>query len=201
MNKPVVVGVTGGIGAGKSVVCRIFKETGAAVYDADSRAKWLMNNDEAIRQGVKRIFGADSYNESGLNRTLIAQRAFNDGTLLGKLNELVHPVVAKDFEDWKEEHSAFRLLVKEAALIFDTTTYKDLDGVVVVTAPLEVRMQRVLLRDTHRTEADVKAIISKQRSEEDMIDKGRWRVVNDNKQLIIPQILNILSELFPEKEK
>jgi dephospho-CoA kinase len=186
------IGVTGGIGSGKSLVCRIFQVLGAPVYDADSRAKILMTTDGILIDKIKKEFGTLSYHANGgLNREYLGANVFGNPDKLKRLNELVHPQVALDYEKWVTMHATHRYVIKEAALLFESGSYKVLDGVIVVTAPVEMRIQRVLARDKHRTREDIEKIISNQLSEEEKLVKANYVIKNDEKELIIPQVLKL----------
>ena len=191
-NKPLEIGITGGIGTGKSVVCEIFKVLGIPVYYADDRARELMMEDQKIIKALKRTFGGESYLKTGeLNRKFLAQNVFNDEVKLKTINSIVHPSVAEDFERWSENNWNYLYIMKEAALLVESGSYKTLDFLVIVTAPKTLRIQRVLKRDQHRTEEDVRLIISKQLSDEDKMLKSQFRIINDGKSLLIPQVLKI----------
>ena len=184
------VGITGGIGAGKSTISKIFKLLGIPVYDADSRAKWLMNHESGLKKEIINLFGVEAYTSEGLNRTFIAKQTFNNQSKLEQLNALVHPAVGKDYIDWeKEQKSPYTL--KEAALLFEAGSFKDLDLIIVVSAPEELRIERVLKRDAHRTREDIKAIISKQWPQREKEEKANFVIENDGSSLIIPQVLEI----------
>ncbi len=194
MSRPLLVGITGGIGAGKSVIAKIFNCLGTPIYDADARAKWLMSNSENLISATVDLFGDESYVDGHLNREFIASVVFNNPTLLTKLNELVHPSVESDFNRWISENSACPYLVKEAALLFETESYLKLDKLILVTAPLEIKMKRILERDPQRTEDEVKAIMNKQLSDEKKVDKSDIVLCNDGSNLLIPQILKLHGE-------
>ncbi len=185
------MGITGGIGAGKSTIAKVFSTLGVPVYDADSRAKVLMTESANIRSALSVLFGEESFVDGQLNRKLIAEKSFNEPKLLTQLNELVHPIVGEDFKAWVQSHSDKKYVLKEAALLFETGTYKQLDKVILVSAPIEVRIKRVLGRDGHRTEKDVRAIIAKQLREEEMEPLADVVLRNDDSKLIIPQVLNL----------
>lgn len=141
------VGVTGGIGSGKSIVCRIFNLLGVPVYNADLAARSIMENDLQIRSRMIDAFGAETYTFSGkLNRSYLSRVVFNDANQLKKLNSIVHPAVFRDAEKWFSEQT-FPYAIKEAALIFETGGEKDLDLVITVTAPVKLRLKRVHQRD------------------------------------------------------
>ncbi|WP_462254280.1 dephospho-CoA kinase [Ekhidna sp.] len=194
-NKPPIIGVTGGIGSGKSTVCKILESLGAITYYADDRAKWLMVNNQKLVDGVKNLFGSEAYTDTGLDRKFIAQKAFKDDTLLNKLNQLVHPVVADDLKNWIQTNQKSPLLLKEAALLFETGSYKSLDRTILVTAPEEIRIERVVKRDAHRSREDVKSIIAKQMSDEEKSSLADYVVVNDAKSSLIQQVMKLYSRL------
>jgi dephospho-CoA kinase len=184
------IGVTGGIGSGKSLVCRLFGLLGIPTYDADSRAKWLMHHHPALRGDLLAAFGPDTYTSAGeLNRTYLAGLVFRDQERLAQLNALVHPRVGEDFTAWAETNRHLPYVIKEAALLFEAGSYRDLNKVITVSAPPELRISRALLRDPHRTQADVEAIIQKQLSEEERQAKADHVLYNDDLHLVIPQVL------------
>lgn len=191
-NKPIKVGITGGIGAGKSIVCDIFKILEVPIYDADSKAKQLMEESESVISKIKSHFGDESYhNDGSLNRTYLAEIVFPDKNKLEKINHIVHPAVEEDFISWVSKHSSASYILKEAALLVETGSYRRLDALITVTAPVEIRIQRVLQRDSHRSVEDIQAIISKQLAEEEKVEVSKFVIKNDNKTLLIPQILKI----------
>ncbi len=194
--KPLIVGVTGGIGSGKSIVCKVFETLGAVTYYADDRAKWLMQNDNQLIKEIKELFGDDAYKNGQLDRIHIANRAFKDQSLLEKLNQKVHPAVAEDVAKWVQKNQSSHLLLKEAALLFETGSYKSLDKTILVTAPEELRIDRVVNRDTHRSEQDVKDIISKQMSDEEKLSLADFVIENDGKSSIIKQVTKLYDELI-----
>ena len=183
------IGITGGIGSGKSLVCKIFEVLGVPVYSADERAKWLINNDLQIRKEIKEVFGRQAYNENGYNRTWIAQQVFGNDDLLKILNSIVHPRVFEDTEKWLKKHKNEPYILREAAIMNRAGDGNNLDKVIVVMAPLDLRISRIKKRDSQRTEEEIRAIISKQKSEEEFSQIADYQVVNDEKQLLIPQVL------------
>jgi len=189
--RPYAVGITGGIGAGKSVICKVFSTLGAPVYDADSRAKWLMTHSGQLRSEILRLFGPESFSSGTLDRAYIASRAFHQPGLLDQLNALVHPAVAADFDQWVTAHASVPYIIKEAALLIETGTYKDLDYLILVTAPAAVRLARVQARDTHRSTADIEAIMNKQLSDDEKITLADCILVNDGQSLMVPRILQL----------
>lgn len=192
MQTPKQIGITGGIGTGKSLVCRIFQCFGVPVYDADSHAKELMTTDGILISNIKKEFGDLSYNTDGsLNRNYLSLRVFNDAEQLRKLNQLVHPRVAIDYKRWVENKVGAQYVLKEAALLFEAGSNQQLDKVIVVTAPETLRIQRVLKRDQHRTEAQVKSIVENQMPEEEKMKRADFIVRNDESVLLIPQVLEL----------
>jgi dephospho-CoA kinase len=161
------------------------------VYDADSRAKWLMNSDPVLKAGIREAFGPDSYTPAGLNRNYLAATVFNDPGKVASLNRLVHPRVGDDYVAWVQEHAGFPYVLKEAALLFESGSYQALNRVIAVSAPLPLRIRRVLQRDSHRTEADVAAIVARQMDEAEKLARADYVVHNDERMLLIPQVLQL----------
>jgi dephospho-CoA kinase len=190
------IGITGGIGAGKTVVSRIFQTLGTPVYNADNRAKWLQVHDEKLKQQIKTAFGEESYTSNGaLNRSYLANKVFNNKEELQLLNGLVHPAVASDFDAWCDENSDKPYVLKEAALLFETGSYKQLDATIVVTAPKDIRKSRVLNRDKQRTEKEVEAIMEKQMSETERLALADYVIHNDGNTFLIHQVLELHKQL------
>lgn len=197
MSKPWRVGITGGIGSGKSTVCRIFEALGVPIYYADDRGKYLLTNDNALVESVKSNFGEQSYLPDGqLNRSYLAEVVFPEPAELEKLNGLVHPAVAIDFEQWVDGHKGHPYLLKEAALLFETGSYKALDEVVCVFAPKGIRLERVLLRDIQRTKVQVEQIMEQQTSDRSRRELATYSIHNDAKSLLIPQVLKVHEEIL-----
>lgn len=196
-NKLLQIGITGGIGSGKSTICRIFQSLGIPVYDADSRARWIMNNHEILRKEVKAEFGEEAYNQKGqLNRPYMATQVFNSGNRVKKLNALIHPKVGADYLQWTKQHPKAPYLLKEAALMFESQSYLVLDKVITVYAPEEIRIKRVLKRDSHRSEAQIKAIFGKQLAEEEKIKRADFVVYNNDQKMVLPQVLELHAQFL-----
>ena len=192
------IGITGGIGSGKTIVSRLFHALGVPIYDADTRARWVMENDPELRQQLTTAFGPDTYDATGrLNRPVLAGTVFNNPTLLAQLNSLVHPHVGLDFERWAntQQLAGHPYVLKEAALLFEAGSYRQLDRIITVFAPLPVRTARVLRRDPHRSAADVTAIMAKQMSEEEKMQRANYVLTNDDMQPLLPHVL-ALHEYF-----
>lgn len=188
------IGITGGIGSGKSIVTKVFSILGIPVYDADSRAKYLMAHDDFLKLELIKLFGNECFVNNDLDRKFIANQVFNNSTKLSQLNALVHPAVGRDFENWCRQYLHLPFVVKEAALMFESEAYKQLDKIITVFAPEKIRIQRVLNRDRHRKYEDVKAIIANQFPEDRKIASADYIIYNDDKQLVIPQVLKIVTE-------
>lgn len=184
------IGITGGIGSGKSIITKIFAYLGVPVYDADSHAKELMTTDGILVASIKKEFGDLSYNTDGtLNRIYLAETVFHDTEKLSLLNSLVHPRVNVDFTQWVRKHQHHHYVLKEAALLFESNSYTSLHKIIVVAAPEALRITRVKKRDAHRTVEQIKAIVEKQMPEGEKLKRADYIIVNDESQLVIPQVL------------
>lgn len=192
---PLQIGVTGGIGSGKSLVCKIFTLLGTPVYDADQRAKWLTNFDEQIRSAITAIFGLEAYNDRGLDRDYIAGIVFKNPKLLEQLNQVVHPAVGKDYQQWVQDHKDDKYIIKEAAIMFESGSAANLDRIINVSAPEKLRIQRVLERDPFRSEEEIRSIIGRQMPEEERQKRADYIIHNDDNHMVIPQVLE-LHDLF-----
>lgn len=197
---PYQVGITGGIGSGKSLVCKIFSILYVPVYDADRRAKELMTTDRILTGQIRKEFGTLSYLADGsLNRQFLAKQVFNQPEQLEKLNALVHPRVGVDYAEWLQEHERSKYVIKEAALLFEAGSAKNLDAVIAVYAPEEVRRKRVLKRDPQRSPEDVMQIMRNQMNEEEKMSRANFVIRNDDSQLVIPQILRLHQQFTSSK--
>jgi dephospho-CoA kinase len=184
------VGITGNIGSGKTTVCKIFEVLGIPVFYADDAAKDVMATDAELIAGVKQAFGNEAYFKDGtLNRKHIAGIVFNNKQELAKLNALVHPAVFRAFDKWVLGQNAPYVL-KEAAILFESGSYKKCDRTVVVTAPLDLRIKRVASRDGI-TADEVKSRNGRQFTEEKKLAMANDVIINDDTQLVIPQVLKL----------
>lgn len=190
MNNPYQVGITGGIGSGKSTVAKIFATLGIPVYDADARAKALMHTDAQLIAKIKREFGEPAYVNNQLDRKYLAQQVFGFPERLKKLNEWVHPSVGLDYAQWVQTYPQAPYVLKEAALLFESGSAAQLDAVIVVTAPETLRIKRVMQRDG-RTEVEVKRIISEQWPQEKLLGLAQHEIRNDESEAVIPQVLRL----------
>lgn len=191
-NRPFKIGITGGIGAGKSIVCEAFKTLNIPVYQADERAKLLMSEDANLAKKIRLEFGNESFNPDGsVNRVHLSKAVFNDHGQLKKLNGMVHPAVETDFQQWSLRFPDKKYILKEAALLVETGSYKALDFLLTVAAPESVRIKRVLQRDSHRSLEDLRAIIARQLDQEEKARLAKFVIQNDEQSMLIPQILKI----------
>jgi len=188
---PLQVGITGGIGAGKSIICRIFSTLRIKQYNADLRARWLMENDEELISMLKSEFGNKTYHGDKLNRDFLAQAVFKNEEQLAKLNELVHPRVGIDYANWLRTNSGEVYVIKEAALLLESGSYKNLDFIVNVYSPFDLRIKRIQKRDPFRSRTEIESIISKQFSDEKRKEMVNDEIVNDESQSIILQVLDL----------
>lgn len=190
MASPLQVGVTGGIGSGKSLVCSIFKCLGVPIYDADSRAKALMTTDGILIGQIRAEFGDLAYTPDGkLDRAYLSRQTFGQPEALKRLNSLVHPRVAEDYRKWVSENSGAAYLIREAALLYEAGAWTTVDKMVVVSAPEDIRVKRVTLRDPQRSSEQIRAIIQSQWPEEEKIKRADFVIHNDDQHMVIPQVL------------
>lgn len=190
MNNPFLVGITGGIGSGKSTVAELFKILGIPVYDADSRAKVLMASDQQLIDLIINQFGERAYQDGVLNRQYLAEKVFANAAETAKLNAFVHPVVARDFKLWTSNQKTIYVL-KEAALLFEAGSYQELDMTILITAPVELRIKRVKARDPQRSEKQIMNIINRQMAVEKAIKLADETIVNNEKSLLIPEVIKL----------
>lgn len=191
------IGITGGIGVGKSVVTRIFKVLGIPTYDADKEAKDIMVKSDAVRQALIKTFGEETYfPDLTLNRAWLAKKVFSDAKELAKLNAIVHPAVIKDAEDWAEAQTSL-YSVKEAALLFESGSYKSLDYTILVTSPEALRIERVMKRD-QVTEEEVRGRMAKQMPESEKEKLADFIVYNDDEHSLIEQVMKLHEQFIKE---
>ena len=193
MNKPLAVGITGGIGAGKTLAATIFKLLGIPVYNADNRAKQLMHT--LLKPKIIALFGAQSFTNGQLNRNYLAKKVFNHPNELARLNNLVHPAVANDYKQWHAQQTQAPYTLKEAALLVENSSYKQLDKLIVVTAPNTLRVKRIKERDPFRTTQEIEKIMANQMPEAEKKALADFTIKNNEQELLIPQVLAIDIEL------
>jgi dephospho-CoA kinase len=185
------IGITGGIGSGKSIVCKIFSQLGIPVYEADAAAKQLMNTDQELISNLKKEFGEKIYNSKNeLNKKALAEIVFNNPHALKKLNNLVHPAVRIDFDNWINKNNSAPYVIEEAAILFESGAYKNMDYIITVSAPEDLRFKRVMMRD-NVSEEHVRNISKNQMDDKEKIKLSDFEIVNDDTQLLIPQVLHL----------
>lgn len=191
-----IVGLTGGIGSGKSTVAHILQILGYPVYNSDVQAKVISNSNISLVEKIKALFGPTIYKDGELNRKMLAQIVFQDKLKLSSLNELIHPAVAEDFIQWQETQET-ELIFKEAAILFESGAYKKVDKIITLSAPKTLRLSRVMHRDK-MSEDEVRRRMANQWSEEQRCAHADYIIYADDKQLLIPQVLDILNHLVKE---
>jgi len=191
-------GITGGMGTGKSFVCNIFKLLGVPVYDADLRAKQLVVESSSIKAGIINVFGTAAFSESGqYNRKFISSRIFEDPELKTELENIIHPAVIQDSKDWFTVQESIKVpyALKEAALLFESGSYRELNKIIVVDAPLDLRIKRLILRD-RLTEKEILLRMDSQWPQEVKISKADFVIYNDGKSALIHQVWAIHHRLL-----
>lgn len=191
------IGITGNIGSGKTTISKLFELIGIPVFYADEAAKTLMVTDDILIAGVKQAFGDEAYFADGaLNRKYIAGIVFNDGVQLTKLNALVHPAVFRAFDAWVATMADdVPYVLKEAAVLFESSSYKFCDKTIMVTAPLDMRIKRVTKRDSITREEVLKRE-ARQFNEEKKIQLADYVITNNETELVIPQVLKLHEEFI-----
>ena len=191
-----LVGITGGIGAGKSLVCKIFHHLGIPVYSSDNQAKHLMTENKKLKNEIIKNFGMESYSENDLNKSYLSESVFDDNLKLSKLNTLVHPLVKKDFLLWIKRHNTNDYLIKESALLIDSGSYKELDFNVYVLADKALRIKRILERDQGRNKSDIMKIINNQIEDGKAVKFCDKVINNDGESLLLPQVLELHEQIL-----
>ncbi|MDD2982868.1 MAG: dephospho-CoA kinase [Crocinitomicaceae bacterium] len=187
------IGVTGGIGSGKSIVCKILEVMGFPVFYSDAEAKKCMVEDADLMQGVKQLLGENAYIDGELNRPFVAEKIFSDAKVKAKMDELVHPAVYRAFEKWKKQQSS-DLIFNESALLFETGSHSRFDEVILVIADLETRVARVIKRDQVQKEAVITRI-QHQMLDEHKLKMSPYVIENDSHQMLIPQLLKFIEKM------
>ncbi len=188
------VGVTGGIGSGKSLVCSIFSAMGYPVFNADYEARLVVENDFNTINEIKSLFGESIYAEGRLNRAKVGEMVFSNPSLLEKLNGIVHPPVINRFFSWVEENKQQKIVVMEAAILFESGTDKGVDKVISVIAPNEIRIKRIKARDGLSQEL-ISERMSRQLPQDELIRRSNYIIDNDGVKLIVPQVIKIVNDL------
>ncbi len=189
------VGITGGIGSGKSIVCEMLTHLGISVYNADIRAKWLMNNNLTLKQALSNRWGEKLYINNQLDKQYLAEIIFNDKKALEYVNSVVHPAVNTDFDDWCKLHYTNLYVIKEAALLFESNAYKLMDVMVTVFAPENLRIERVVNRDNISID-QIMNRINNQLPESDKVKRSDYVIYNNEQQSVIEQVNKLHSILI-----
>jgi dephospho-CoA kinase len=189
-----IIGLTGGIGSGKTTVAAIFQSLGIPVFNADSEALALYSEDASLLREVTEMFGKEVLNADGtLNRMQLASIVFGDEVALNKLNTLVHPRVADRFIQWKNQQRS-SIVLRESAILFESGSYSDCDAVIVVSAPEKLRVERVMKRSA-LTKEEVEARMARQWPQSKVLEQADRIIVNDDRMLVIPQVMEIIDAL------
>ena len=195
MKTPLQIGLTGGIGSGKSTVCRVFATLGVPVYSADERAKWLTEHDPILKADIMRVLGPQAYDSLGkYNRSWVASQVFVNPVLLDQLNAVIHPRVIADTVLWVSQHADTPYVIKEAALMRAAGDGNSLDKVIVVHAPATLRIERIRTRDPHRSADEIQHIIDRQVSDDERLRIADYVLLNDESELLLPQIVALHQE-------
>jgi len=194
------IGLTGGIGSGKSFIAEIFRKLNVPVYISDSEAKKLMIKNSKIKEQLITLLGNNTYKESGeLNRQFIAGKIFGNNELVEKINSIVHPVVRDDFNQWAEEQD-FPYVLQESAILFEIGANKILDKMILVSAPLDLRIKRVMERD-HSTMDEVNKRLGNQWKQEKKIELADFIIYNNEENMLLPQVLAVHEKIFKLAQK
>ena len=194
------VGITGGIGSGKSIITNVFRNLGVPVYNSDNVAKKIINTDLNLKKQLINNFGESIYLPNGkINRSLLSKIIFSDRKALEKVNSLVHPAVKQHFIKWMEMKHEYSYILKEAAILFESGTYKNLDAVVTVYSPVNLRISRVVKRNGISRE-QVISKINNQLSDEEKMKRSDYIIYNDDRLLVVPQVLKLHETLSNRSE-
>jgi dephospho-CoA kinase len=184
------VGITGGIGSGKSTVCKIFAAFNIPILDSDALAKNIVANNEIVHQQLVKVFSDDIFIDGILQKQILARKAFSSAENTAKLNAIVHPQVQLETEEWFSKQKSL-YAIKEAALLIESNAYKKLDVLIGIVAPQDVRIQRVLHRDKNLSLQDVQQRMSRQMPEAEKAAYYQYTIINDEVQLLLPQVLSL----------
>lgn len=194
----IIVGLTGGIGSGKTFIAQKFQNLAIPVYNSDIRARELMVTDKVLIEQLKLLFGPAVYINQKLNKTFIAEQLFKNKQLLQKMNQLVHPAVQKDFEHWCNQHTDAPFVIKEAAILIESEAYKQCDYIIVILAPKTLRMERVMNRDNMSHEQFVN-ILNNQLSDKERLEFANFSIQNDGTQELDQRVTEIYQHIVSKK--
>ena len=191
-----IIGITGGIGSGKTIVCQVFNKLGIPVYDADKFVHNIYEKYPEVSEKIIKEISDDVVDKNGkINRKKLGEIFFNDADKLKILNSIVHPLVKTNFNKWVHDNSGYPYVLKEAAILFESGASENCFKVITVFSPMELRFSRIRERD-HKSRTEAEFIIDRQINDEERIKKSDYVIYNDEKQLLIPQILKIHSSLI-----
>lgn len=193
-----LIGITGGIGAGKSTVSTICKHLGFKVYNSDQRAKEIVSEDSTIKKKLISFFGNNVYKNGVLDRKFLSDKIFNDKSSLQQINSIIHPAVKKDFNCWVTNNSNEKILFKESALLFESGAYKELDKIILIVSDKNLRVSRVLNRDQKRSKKEIESIIDKQINEAEAIKFADIVIDNNHKKMLLPSVIREIEKLMVE---
>lgn len=196
--KPKLIGITGGIGAGKSTVSTICKHLGFKVYNSDQRAKEIVSEDSIIKKKLISFFGNNIYKNGVLDRKFLSDKIFNDKSSLEQINSIIHPAVKKDFNSWVINNSNEKILFKESALLLESGAYKELDKIILIVSDKNLRVSRVLNRDQNRSKKEIESIIDKQINEAEAIKFADIVIDNNHKRMLLPSVIREIEKLMVE---
>ena len=189
-----IIGLTGGIGSGKSTVAKMFEKLGVPIYISDEKARFLMENSDVIKKRIVKLFGVNAYHDNSLNRSFIASKVFNNSILLSNLNAIVHPEVKIDFEYWLSKQKSV-YVIKEVAILFETNSQSNFDYIISVVAPLKDRVKRIIKRG-RQSESDILSIIKNQLPDSDKIKLSDFVIFNDLISNTETEILNLHNKIL-----
>jgi len=188
-------GITGGIGSGKSIVSEVMKVMNIPVYNADEASKNILKTNMSVQEQLRETLGESIFSGGELNKAQMASLIFNNPDLLAKVNAIIHPAVFDDFERWCNNHRNQAIVACEAAIIFESGMNRFLDYVIMVSAPIQLSVERAMQRD-NVTEQQIMTRIKNQLPDEEKIKLADFTVINDNRQAVIPQVREILYKIF-----
>lgn len=194
--KPRLIGITGGMGSGKSTVSKILRHLNYKVYNSDIRGKELIGEVRSIRDQLESIFGDEIFNNNKLDAKALSRKVFKDDSSLQKINSIIHPEVEKDFNSWVASNPNDKYLFKESALLFETGAFRHLDKTILIIADKDLRINRVLERDVDRSKKEIENIISKQIDEYEASKLADVILYNNQDDLLLPRVIEEIERLF-----
>ena len=194
--KPRLIGITGGMGSGKSTVSKILRHLNYKVYNSDVRGKELIGEVRSIRDQLESIFGDEIFKNNKLDAKALSRKVFKDDSSLKKINSIIHPEVEKDFNSWVASNSNDKYLFKESALLFETGAFRHLDKTILIIADKDLRIKRVLERDIDRSKKEIENIISKQIDEDEALKLADVILYNNQVDLLLPRVIEEIEGLL-----